>query len=82
MQQLQVAHFFYAFLEDEFFCCIIHSIVLRSTYNIFTRVVDLGVMVPCETILQSVAKEKVETVLALSGKVSQKDKTDELKILI
>ena len=23
------------------------------------RVVDLGVMVPCETILQSVAKEKV-----------------------
>ena len=30
------------------------------------RVVDLGVMVPCETILQSVAKEKVETMLALS----------------
>ena len=59
-----------------------HLTVLRSTNNIFTRVVDLGVMVPCETILQSVAKEKVETVLALSGKVSQKDKTDELKILI
>ena len=44
------------------FCCIIHSIVLRSTYNILTRVVDLGVMVPCETILQSVAKEKVGTI--------------------
>ena len=62
------------------FTCIMPLVVIRSSNNIFTRVVDLGVMVPCETILQSVAKEKVETVLALSGKVSQKDKTDEVKI--
>ena len=43
--------------------CTMHIVVLRSMYNVFFRVVDLGVMVPCETILQSVAKEKVETML-------------------
>ena len=45
-----------------------HFVVLRSLYNVFVRVVDLGVMVPCETILQSVAKEKVETMLAIFEK--------------
>ena len=43
--------------------CTMHFVVARSMYNVFFRVVDLGVMVPCETILQSVAKEKVETML-------------------
>ena len=41
---------------------ILTTTLFLEVYNVFFRVVDLGVMVPCETILQSVAKEKVESV--------------------
>ena len=51
-----------AFLNVNHFC-FFHQHAGVLEYIEKHRVVDLGVMVPCETILQSVAKEKVRKFL-------------------